>query len=251
MYKPSLWIVAASTLAAVPAAAAQDDSLGSILQRYDCQVAYPMETFTLDSLARPGSILAQIRTVKSGAYNINYLLADDNGLAIKHWASSTGPLPTANAGVDTTNYKLTTTAGVTFTAEIQNIMNLSTIKFSYLNDVSAEIKDVNFYHPSVDKIAAMVAEGMNIPFIKNKVINPSTSRVIVSTCVANVTYTFHFKTSVSIDLVNLQIPKINATFGFNANWSREIGADGHSVTYASKSPVIVGINYDKTSEYKP
>jgi hypothetical protein len=246
--------------ATIPFAVADssDLSLGQVIQKYDCQAAFPNELFTVNSLARPGSLLASIRSEKVGPYTFNFLATGANGLAIKQYVSSTTPLPTPIGGVDTTNYAITTSANANFTAEIKGILQAASFDATYLDNVTINITNVSFYHPGIDIISNMVMAGNAIPIVKQKILASPTAKVITATCVGTEEITFHFKEAINLTLgnttnnntpANVSLSNIITTFGFKAGWSSETGADGKSVTYKSTGPVTIGIVSDTAADY--
>lgn len=240
---PAALAAAMLSLIASPGLAEERGSLAAALRDFDCTLTFPMTTYSLNSRNRPGSLLASVPKVRIGEKDINYILTP------KYCVDGDVPLPDPTEGADLEDYSQTTKANASLNAEIEGLFKLFDAKYEYVDDVQVTLKNVKFLDPQSKTVAKMATSQTKDPFCQTVVINPSTSRIITSACVAEITYKFYFKEGFNVTLADAFITAIRAKLGASLSYSKEIGSANKYVTVSSKKPVVIGINTEKTSEY--
>jgi hypothetical protein len=245
MRRVSLAGLAAATLCSLAVSAHADErgSLAASVRDYDCTLTFPMTTYSPNSRNRPGSILEKLPKARIGESDINYILKP------RYCVDETTALPDVTEGVDLEDYTQTTKLNASLTAEIEGLFKLFEVNYDNIADVQISLKNVKYLDPQSKVIARMAAAESKEPFCQANVINPSSSRIITSACVADITYKFYFKQGFDATLADAFIKAIKAKIGASLSYSKEIGQADKYVTVTSKKPVVIGINTEKTSDY--
>jgi hypothetical protein len=226
-----------------PLNAEERGTLAAAVRDYDCTLTFPMTTYNLNSRNRPGAILESVPQSRIGGNAINTILKP------KYCVDETTALPDVTEGTDLDDYSQTTKASATLKLEIEDLFKLLDVSYDYVDDVKVTLKNVKFLDPQSKIVARMAAAESKDAFCQSNVIAPSTSRIITTACVADVSYKFYFKEGFNVTLADAFIKAIKAKIGATLTYSKEIGSADRYVTVTSKKPVVIGINTEKTSEY--
>lgn len=228
---------------AAPAVAEERGTLAAAIKDYDCTLTFPMTTYNLNSRNRPGAILESVPQARIGGSAINSILKP------KYCVDETTALPDVTEGTDLEDYSQTTKANATLKVEIQDLLKLFDASYEYIDDVQVTLKNVKFLDPQSKIVARMAAAESKDAFCASNVIAPSSSRIITSACVADVSYRFYFKEGFSATIADAFIKAIKLKIGATLTYSKEIGSATNYVTVTSKKPVVIGINTEKTTDY--
>ena len=240
--------LAAAVCVFVPLAAAslQAEERGTVaaaLRDYDCTLTYPMTTYNLNSRNRPGAILESIPQARIGGNQINYILKP------KYCVDETTALPDVTEGADLEDFSMSTKASATLKAEIEDLFKLFEASYEYVDDVQVTLKNVKFLDPQSKIVARMAAAESKDPFCQTNVINPGSSRIITSACVAEITYKFYFKQGFDVILADAFIKALKLKIGATLTYTKQIGEADKYVSVSSKKSVVIGINTVKTTDY--
>jgi hypothetical protein len=218
-------------------------TLAAAVRNYDCTLTFPMTTYNLNSRNRPGAILESVPQSRIGDSAINTILKP------RYCVDETTALPDVTEGVDLDDYSQTTKANATLKAEIEDLFKLFEASYEYVDDVQVTLKNVKFLDPQSKIVARMAAVESKDQFCQSNVIAPSSSRIVTSACVADISYKFYFKEGFNATLADAFIKALKLKIGATLTFSKQIGAADKYVTVTSKKPVVIGINTEKTSDY--